>query len=179
MCIFKVGIFESPVLNPHCLSLYLLAFVVVVQSLSCVQLFVTPWTAAHQASLSFTMSQSLLKIMSIELVMLFNHLILYCPLLLPSIRVFSNDSALHIRWPKYWSFIFSISPYSEYSRLISFRIDWLDLLAIQVTLKTLLQYHSSKLSILQWSVCFTVQVSHPYMTTGKTIALTIGTLLAK
>ena len=139
----------------------------------------TPWTAALQPSLSFTISWSLLKLMSIELVKLFNHLILYCPLLLPSIRVFSNDSALHIRWPKYWSFIFSISPYSEYSRLISFRIDWLDLLAIQGTLKTLLEHHSSKAPVVWHSAFFMVQLSHPYMTTGKTIALTIGTLLAK
>ena len=138
-----------------------------------------PWTAALQPYLSFTIFWSLLKLMSIELVMLFNHLILYCPLLLPSIRVFSNDSALHIRWPKYWSFIFSISPYSEYSRLISFRIDWLDLLAIQVTLKTLLEHHSSKAPVVWHSAFFMVQLSHPYMTTGKTIALTIGTLLAK
>ena len=139
----------------------------------------TRWTAALQPSLSFTISWSLLKLMSIELVKLFNHLILYCPLLLPSIRVFSNDSALHIRWPKYWSFIFSISPYSEYSRLISFRIDWLDLLAIQGTLKTLLEHHSSKAPVVWHSAFFMVQLSHPYMTTGKTIALTIGTLLAK
>ena len=139
----------------------------------------TPWTAALQPSLSFTISWSLLKLMSIELVKLFNHLILYCPLLLPSIRVFSNDSALHIRWPKYWSFIFSISPYSEYSRLISFRIDWLDLLAIQGTLKTLLEHHSSKAPVVWHSAFFMVQLSHPYMTTGKTIALTIGTFVSK
>ena len=139
----------------------------------------TPWTAALQPSLSFTISWSLLKLMSIELVMLFNHLILFCPLLQPSIRVFSNESALHIRWPKYWSFIFSISPYSEYSRLISFRIDWLDLLAIQGTLKTLLQHHSSKASVVWHSAFFMVQLSHPYMTTGKTIALTIGTFVGK
>ena len=137
MCIFKVGIFESPVLNPHCLSLYLLAFVVVVQPLSCVQLFVTPWTAAHQASLSFTISQSLLKLMSTESVMPSNHLILCGPLLLlpsvfPSIRVFSNESAFCITWPRYWSFSFSISPSSEYSGLISFRTDWFDLPAVQI-----------------------------------------------
>ena len=141
--------------------------------------FETPWTAALQPSLSFTISWSLLKLMSIELVILFNHLILFCPLLLPSIRVFSNESALHIRWPKYWSFIFSISPYSEYSRLISFRIDWLDLLAIQGTLKTLLQHLSSKASVVWHSAFFMVQLSHPYMTTGKTIALTIGTFVGK
>ena len=132
-----------------------------VQSLSCVRLFATPWTAAHQASLSITNSRSLLKLMSIELVMPSNHLILCCPLLLlpsilPSIRVFSSESALHIRWPKYWSFSFNISPSSEYSGLISFRMDWLDLLADQGTLKNLLQHHSSKASILQPSALLTV-----------------------
>ena len=147
-----------------------------VQSFSGVWLFVTPWTAAHQASLSITNSQSLLKLMCINLVMPSNHLILCCSLLLlpsifPSIRVFSNDSALRIRWPKDWSFSFSISPSDEYSGLTSFRMDWLDLLAVQGTLKSLLQYHSSKASILWCSVFFTVQLSHPYMTTGKTIAL--------
>ena len=145
-----------------------------VQSLSHVQLFATPWTAAHQASLSITNSWSLLKLMSIESVMPSNHLILYCPLLLPpsifpSIRVFSNESVLRIRWSKYWSFSFSISPSNEYSRLISFRRDWLDLLAVQGTLKSLLQHHSSKASILLGSAFFIVQLSHPYMTTGKTI----------
>ena len=145
----------------------------------------TPWTAVHQAFLSITISQSLLKLMSIEsLVMPSNHLILCHPLLLllaifPSIRVFSNESALCIRWPKYWSFIFSISPSNKYSELISFRIDWFDLLAIQRTLKSLLQHHSSKASILQCSAFFMVQFSHPYMTTGKTIALTRWTLLTK
>ena len=124
-----------------------------VQSLSCVQLFMTPWTAARQASLSFTIFQSLLKLMSIDSVMPSNHLILCCPLLLlpsifPSIRVFSNESALRIRWPKYWSFSFSIGPSNEYSGLVSFRMDWLDLLAVQGTLKSLLQHHSSKASIL-------------------------------
>ena len=148
-----------------------------VQSLSCVQLFATPWTAARQASLSITNSWSLLKLMSIESVMPSNHLTL-CHLLLlplsifPSIRVFSNESVRHIRWPKYWSFSFSISPSSEYSGLISFRIDWLDLLAVQGTLKSLLQHHSSKASILRCSAFLTVQLSHPYMTTGKTMALT-------
>ena len=142
----------------------------------------TPWTAAHQASI--TNSQSLLKLMSIELVMPSNHLILCRPLLLPpsifpSIRVFSNESLLHIRWPKYWSFIFSIGPSNEYSGLISFRMDWLDLLAVQGTLKSLLQYHSSKASILQHSAFFTVQLSHPYMTTGKIIALTRWTFVGK
>ena len=143
-----------------------------VQSLSRVQLFVTPWTAARQASLSITNSWSLLKLMSIELVMPSNHLILCHPLLLlpsifPSVRVFSNESALHIRWPTYWSFSFSISPSIEYSGLISFRIDWFDFLAVQGTLKSLLQHHSSKVSILWCSVSFMVQLSHPYITLGK------------
>jgi len=142
-----------------------------VQSLSCVQLFATPWTAACQDSLSISNSQSLLKLMSIELVMSSNHLILYCPLLLPSIfpsiRVFSNESVLCIRWPKYWSFSFSISPSNEYSGLISFRMDWLDFLADQGTLKSLLQHHSAKASILWHSAFFIVQLSHPYMSTEK------------
>ena len=146
-----------------------------VQSLSHVQLFATPWTAACQASLSITSSQCLLKLMPIELVMPSNHLILCCPLLIlpsifPSIRVFSNESALHIRCPKYWSFSFKISPSNEYSGLISFRMDWLGLLAVQGTLKSLLQHHSSKASILWCSAFFIVQLSHSYMTTGKTIA---------
>ena len=137
----------------------------------------TPWTAACQASLSITNSQSLLKLMSIELAMPPNHLILCHPLLLlpsicPSIRVFSNESVLHIRWPKYWSFSFSIRPSNEYSGLIFFRMDWLDLLAVQGTLKSLLQHHSSKASVLQHSAFFIVQLTQPYMTTGKTIALT-------
>ena len=140
--------------------------------LSHVQLFATPWTAAHQASLSFTISWSLLKLMSIESVMTSNHLTLCCPLLLPpsifpSIRVFSNESVLYIRWPKFWSFSFSISPSNEYSGLISFRMDWLGLLAVQGTLKSLLQHHSSKASVLQRSAFFIVQLSHPYMTTRK------------
>ena len=143
-----------------------------VQSLSHVWLFVTPWTAACQASLSITNSQSLLKLMSIESVMPCNHLILCHPLLLlpsifPRIRVFSSESVLHIRRPKYWSFSFSISSSNEYSGLISFRMDWLDLLAVQGTLKSLFQYHSSKASILWHSAFFTVQLSHPYMTTGE------------
>ena len=155
-----------------------------VQSLSHVQLFATPWTAAHQASLFFTNYQSLLKLMSIESVMPSNHLILGCPLLLPpsifpSIRVFSNESILCIKWPKYWSFSFSISPSNEYSGLISFRMDWLDLLTVQGTLKSLPQHHSSKASILQCSAFFIVQLSHPYMTTGKTIALTRWTFVGK
>ena len=141
--------------------------------LSRVQLFSTPWTAAHQASLSITNSQSLLKLMSIESVMPSNHLILCCPLLLPpsifpSIRVFSNESVLHIRCPKYWIFSFSISPSNEYSGLISFRMNWLDLPSVQGTLKSLLQHHNSQASILQHSAFFIVQLSHPYMTTGKT-----------
>ena len=139
-----------------------------------VRLFATPRTAARQASLSITNSWSLLKLMSIESVMLSNHLILCHPLLLlsifPSIRVFSNESAFHIRWPKYWSF--SISPSSEHLELISFRMDWLDLLVVQGTLKSVLQHHNSKASILRCSGFFIVQLSHPYMTTGKTIALT-------
>ena len=148
-----------------------------VQLLSHVQLFVTPWTAACQASLSITNSQSLIKLMSIKSVMPSNHLILCHPLLLllsifPSIRVFSSESVLHIRWPKYWSFSFSISPSNKYSGLISFTIDWLDLFAVQGTLKSLLQHHSSKESILRHSAFFIVQLSHPYMTTRKTMALT-------
>ena len=148
-----------------------------VHSLSRVRLFVTPWTAVRQASLSITNSRSLFKLMSIQLVMPSNHLILCHPLLLPpsifpSIRVFSIESVLHIRQPKYWSFSFSISPSSEYLGLISFKMDWLDLLAVQGTLKSLLQHQSSKASILQCSTFFVVQLSHPYMTIGKTIALT-------
>ena len=155
-----------------------------VQSLSRVWLFLTPWIASHQASLSFTNSWSLLRLMSIESVMPSNHLILCRPLLLPpsifpSIRVFSNESVLRIRWPKYWSFSFSISPSKEYSGLISFKIDWLDLLAVQGTLKSLLQHRSSKSSILWCSAFFIVQLSHPYMTSGKIIALTRWTFLAK
>ena len=147
------------------------------QSLSRVCLFVTPWTVACQASLSITNSWSLLKLMSIELVMPSNHLILCRPLLLlpsvfPSIRIFSNESVIRIRWPTYWSFSFNISPSKEYSGLISFRIDWLDLLAVQGTLKSLLQHHNSKASILQCSAFFIVQLSHPYTTTGETIPLT-------
>ena len=154
-----------------------------VQSLSRVQLFATPWTAARQASLSFTITESLLKLMSIESVILSIHFILCHPLLLPSvfpsIRVFSNESVIPIRWPKYCSFNFNIIPSNEYSGLISFRIDWLDLLAVQGTLKSLLQHHSSKVSILWCSAFFIVQLSHPYMTTGKTIALTRGTFVGK
>ena len=148
-----------------------------VQSLNHVRLFVTWWTAANQASLFITNSLSLLKFMSIESVMPSNHLILCRPLLLPlsicpSIKFFSSESVLHIRWPKHWSFSFSISPSNDYSGLISFRMDWLDLLAVQGTLKSLLQHHSSKASIFQCSAFFIVQLSHPYMTTGKTTGLT-------
>ena len=155
-----------------------------VQLLSHVQLFATPWTAAHQATLSITNSQSLLKLTSLKSVIPSNHLILCHPLLLlpsifPSIRVFSDKSVLRIRWPKYWSFSFSISPSNEYSELFSFRVDRLDLLAIQVTLKSLLQHHSSKASVLQLSVSFMVQLSHPYMTTGKNIALNRWTFVGK
>ena len=155
--------------------------IVDVQSLSHVWLFATPWTTACQASLSFAVSWSLLKLMSIESVMPSNHLVLCHPLLLlpsifPSIRVFS---VLRIRWPKYWSFSFSISPFNEYSGLIFFRMDWLDLLAVQGILKSLLQHHSSKASILWHSSFFTVQLSNPYMTTGKTIPLTRRTFVGK
>ena len=146
-----------------------------VQLLSHVRLFATPWTAARQASLSNTNARSPPKPMSIELVMPSNHLILVIPLSscpLSSIRVFSNELVLHIRWPKYWSFSFSDSPYNEYSGLISFRIDSFDLFAVQGTLKSLLQHHSSRASILQRSAFFIVQLSHPYMSTGKTITLT-------
>ena len=157
-------------------------YISLVQSFSHVWLFATLWTAASQASLFITNSWSLIKLMSIESVMPSNHLILCHPLLLPpsvfpSIRVFSNESVLRIRWPKYWSFSFNISPSNEYSGLISFRMDWLDLLAVQGTLKSLLQYHSWKASILQHSAFFIVQLSHPYVTTGKTIALTRRTFV--
>ena len=146
-----------------------------VHSLSHVQLFATPWTAAHQSSLSITNSWSCLKLISIKSVMPSNHLILCHPLLFltsifPSIRVYLNELVLPIRWPKYWSFGFSISPSNEYSGLVSFRMDWLGLPAVQRTLKSLLQHHSSKASILLCSAFFTVQLSHPYMTTGKTTA---------
>ena len=162
---------------------YILAFSSV-QSLSSVQLFVTPWIAASQASLSITNSQSSLRLMSIELVMSSSHLILCHPLLLlppipPSIRGFSNKSTLCMRWPKYWSFSFRSIPSKDHPGLISFRMDWLDLLAVQGTVNSLLQHHSSKASILRPSAFFTVQLSHPYMTTGKTIALTRRTFLGK
>ena len=155
-----------------------------VQSLSCVRLFATTWTTAHQASLSITNSWNLLKLLSIQPVMPSNHLILCSPLLLlpsvfPSIRVFSNESVLCIRWPKYWSFSFSISPSNEFSGLISFRMDWLDLLAVQGALKSLFQHNSSKASILWHSAFFIVQISHPYMTPGKSRALTRQTFVGK
>ena len=152
--------------------------------ISHIWVFATPWTAACQASLSITNSWSLPKLMSIESVMPSNHLILYhsllpLPAIFPSIRVFSNESVLHIRWPEHWSFSFSISPSNEHPGLISFRMDWLDLLAVQGTLKSLLQHHGSKASILRHSAFFTVQLSHPYMTTEKTIALTRQTFVGK
>ena len=154
-----------------------------VQSLSRVQLFATPWIAARQASLSITNSRSSLKLTSIEYVMPSSHLILCHPLLLPpippSIRVFSNESTLHMKWPKYWSFRYNIIPSKEHPGLISFRMDWLDLLAVQGTLKSLLQHYSSKASVLWCSAFFTVQLSHPFMTTGKTIALTRRTFVGK
>ena len=154
------------------------------QSLSHVRFFATPWTETRQASLSITNSRSPPKPMTIETVMSSNHLILCHPLFLPplifpSIRVFSNESALHIRWPKYWSFSFNISPSNEHPGLISFRMNWLDLLAVQGTLKSLLQHDSSKASILRCSAFFIVQLSHPYMTIGKTIALTRWTFVGK
>ena len=155
-----------------------------VQSLSSVRFFATPQVAAHQASLSITNSRSSLKLTFIESVMPSNHLILCCPLFFlppipPSIRVFSNQSTLRMRWPKYWSFSFSVIPSKEHSGLISSRMDWLDLLAVHGTLKSLLQHHSLKESILQCSAFFTVQLSHPYMTTGKIIALTRQTFVGK
>ena len=154
------------------------------QSLSLVRLFVTPWIAARQASLSITNSWSSLKLTSIESVMPSSHLILCHPVLLlppipPSIRVFSNESILRMRWPKYWRFSFRLIPSKEHPGLISFKMDWLDLLAVQGTLKSLLQHHSSKASILQHSAFFIVQFSHPYMTTGKTIALTRRNFVGK
>ena len=171
-------------LNPVRKGTKTFVYVSSVQSLNHVRLLVTPWTGAHQASLSITNSQSLLKLISIESVMPSNHLILSRPLLLlpsifASIRVFSNESTLCIRWPKYWSFSFSIIPSKEHPGLISFRMDWLDLLAVQGILRSLLQHHSSKASILQHSAFFIVQLSHSYMTTGKTRALTRRTFVGK
>ena len=161
----------------------IISLFVVVQALSCVQLFATPWTAAHESPLSFTISWNLLKFRSIESVMPSNHLILCRPLLLPSIftsiGVFLNEPALHIRWPKYWNYSFSVCPSNEYSGLISFRTDRLDLLAVQGTLKSLLQHHSLKASVLQCSAFFMVQLSLPHMTPGKTIALTRQTFVGK
>ena len=150
-----------------------------VNSISSVQLFATPWTAARQASLSITNSWSLLKLIFIKLVMPSNHLTLLPPSIFPSIRVFSNESVLHIRWPKYWCFSFSIRPSNEYSGLISFRVDWLDLLTVQGTLKSLLQHHSLKVSILWCSDFFIVQLSQSYMTTRKIITLTGWTFVGK
>ena len=157
--------------------------IISVQSIGHVRRLATSWTTAPQASLSITNSRSLLKLTSIESVMPSNHLILCRPLLLlpsifPSIRVFSNESVLHISWPKYWSFSFSVSPPNEYSGLISFRVNWFDLLAVQGTLKNLFQHHSSKASILQRSAAFMVQLSHQYMTTRKTIVLTRQTFVS-
>ena len=164
----------------HCVSSELLQFSSITQSC---QLLATLWTAAGQTSLSITKSQSLLKLLPIESVMSSNHLILCHPLFLPppvfpSIRVFSNESGFHIRWPKYWNFSFSISPFNEYSGLISFRIDWLDIRTVHGTLKNLLHHHSSKASIFRRSAFFMVQLSHPNMTTGKTIALTRQTFVS-
>ena len=171
----KIDVFESN----HCVYILLRVLLLIVQSLSCVWLSVTPWTVAHQASLSFVNFWSLLKLMSIESIISSNHLILSClltllPLIFPSIRVFSNELALRIIWPKYWSF--SFSPSKESSGLISSRTDWFDLLAVQGTLKSLLQHHSSKASILWHSAFFMVQLSHLYMTTGEAIALIISFL---
>ena len=187
---FLQGIFLSQGSNQHLLCLLYCRRIHYplsqssVQSLSRVQLFATPWIKACQASLSITNSRSLPKLVSIELVMSSSYLIFCCPLLLlppipPSIRVFSNESTLHIRWPKYWSFSFKISPSNENPGLISFRMDWLDCLAVQGTLKSLLQHHNSKASILWCSTFFTVQLSPPYMTTGKSIALTRRTFVGK
>ena len=168
----------------HPCSLFIVMFIVVLQSLGPVQLFKTTWTSASQASLSFTISQRLFKLMSIESVMTCKHLalcrsLLLLPSIFPSIGDFSNESVLCIRWPKYRNFSFSISPFNEYSGLISFRIDWLDPLAVQGTPKSLLQHYTSKASILKYSAFFMVQLSHPYMTTGKTIALTRCTFICK
>ena len=177
----KLGIRYTTILNLYAICHIQFSSV---QSLSRVRLFATPWTAAGQASLSITNSWSLPKSMSIELVMLSSHLILCHPLsllppILPSIRVFFNESTLRMRWPKYWSFSFSISPSNENPELISFTMDWLDLLAAQGTLKSLLQHHISKASILRRSAFFTLQLSYPPMTTGNTIALTIWTFVGK
>ena len=179
-CFRHNGIAHFKATTMQC-SLHCIPFICTVQLLSRLRLFATPWTATWQVSLSITNSRSPPKPVSIELVMPSNHLILCHPLLLlpsvfPSIRVFSNESGLCIRWPKYWSFSFNISPSNEHPGLVSFRMDWLNLLAVQGTLKSLLQHRSSKASILP-SAFFIVQLSHPYMTTGKTIALTIRTFV--
>ena len=168
----------------HLISQSIWIQVIVIQSLSHAQHFATPWTAAHQCSQSFTIAWSLLKLRSIKLVMPSTHLVFFCtlihlPSIFPSIRVFSNESSLHTRWPKYWSFSFIISPSKENSGLISFRIDWFDLLAVQGTLNNLFQNHSSKASVLQCSAFFMDQLLYPCMINGKTIALTIGILSAK
>jgi len=172
------------VLQAYGMPIHLMGIDLTLFSCSVVSDSAAPWTAARQSSLSFTISQSLLKLMPIESVVLSNHLILCCPLLLlssvfPSIRVFSSESVLRNRWPKCWSFSFSTSPSSEYSGLISFRIDWFNLLAVQGTLRSLFQHHSSKASVLWHLAFFIVQLSHLYMTTGKTIALTIQTFVGK
>ena len=180
-CCPKNRLFIRPHLSPLVTTDLSTVSISSVQLLSHVRLFATPWTAACRASLSITNSRSLLKLVPFELMMPSNYLILCRPLLLlPSIflriRVFSNESVLHIRWPKYWSFSFSISPSNEYLGLISFRMDWLDFLTVQRTRKSLLQHHSSKASVLWCSALFIVQLSHPYMTTGKTIDLTLDGL---
>ena len=182
--ICKFSILEKEYYGALIFICVLIMFLSSVQPLICVWLFATPWTTACKASLSITNSRGLPKLMSIESVMPSNHFILCHPLFLsqsvfPSIRVFSNKSALHIRWPKYWSFSFNISPSNEHPGPISLRMDWLDLLAVQGTLKSFLQHHSSKASILRCSAFFIVQLSHPYMTTGKTIALTRRTFVGK
>ena len=180
----RTFLFGPPIIKPRERNwVIFIQFFSSVQLLSCVWLFATPWTAAHHASLSITNSRSLLKLMSIMSVMPFKHLILCCPLLLqcsifPSNRVISNESVLHITWPKYCSFCFSIRPSNEYSGLISFRMNWLDLLAVQGILKSLLK-HKSKASVLQCSAFFMVQLSFPYLTTGKTIALARWTFVGK
>ena len=180
MCVcMYVSIYTDDVCMSHT-HIYIMEYSV--QSLSRVRLFATPWITARQASLSITNSRSSLKLMSIYSVMPSSHLLLCRPLLLlppipPRIRVLSNESTLHMRWPKYWSFSFSINLSKEHPGLISFRMDWLNLLIVQGTLKSLLQYHSSKASILRCSAFFTFQLSHPYMTTGKTIALTRWTFV--
>ena len=185
LCVHWMCVHLSMSMCTHFGCIDLVCFLInTVQFLSHVWLFVTPWTEAHQASLFVTKTWSLLKLVSIDSLMPSNHLILCHPLLLlpsifPRIRVLSNESALHIRWPKYWSFSFSISPSNEYAGLISFKMDWLDLIGVQETLKSLLQYHSSKASILWHSSFFIVQLSDPHMTTGITIAWLDGPLLAK